>query len=96
VSDRGLDRSWPVDRLTDLINDRADHRQADLYFMLFSVTDRGTFWQGHESHDQDLDWHAPWLEFVEAARENALLEVAFVPQQPHLIVTLKWIDESDR
>lgn len=96
VSDRGLDRLWPVNRLTDLINDLADHRQAVLYFMLFSVTDRGTFWQGHESLDQDLDRHAPWLELVETARENALLEAAFVPQQAHLFVTLEWIDESDR
>ncbi|GIJ46740.1 hypothetical protein Val02_36260 [Virgisporangium aliadipatigenens] len=96
VSDRALDRLWPVGPLTDLVNDLADHGQAVLYFMLFSVTDRGTFWQGHESLGQELDRRAPWSEFVEAARENALLEAAFVPAQPHLFVDLEWIDESDR
>jgi hypothetical protein len=95
VPDRVLDRGWPVDRLADVINDLADHGQAVLYFMLFAVTDRGTFWQGHESLDQDLDQHAPWLEAVEAARENALLEAAFVPQQPDLFVSLEWIAQSD-
>jgi hypothetical protein len=93
---RKPDRLWSVDRLTDLINDLADHGQAVLYFMLYSVTDRGAFWQSHESLDQDLDQRAPWPDFVEAARENALVEAAFVPQQPDLFVTLEWIDESDR
>lgn len=96
VSERGLDRAWPVDRLTHVINDLADHRQAVVYFMLFSVTDRGTVRLGHELLDSDLDWHAPWLEVVEAARENALVEAAVADQRPHPFVTLEWIAESDR
>jgi hypothetical protein len=92
----GLDHAWPADRLDELINELADHRQAVLYFMLWLVTDSGTFWHGHESLDREFDRHAPWLAVVEAARESALLEAAFVPQRPNLFVTLEWIDESDR
>jgi hypothetical protein len=91
-----LARAWPVDRLAELINELADHRQAVLYFLLYSVTDSGAFWRGHESLDREFDRRTPWPAVVAAARESALLEAAFVPQLPNLFVELEWIDESDR
>jgi hypothetical protein len=90
------DGLWPVGRLDDLIDDLAGHGQAVLYFVLYSVTGNGTFWQAHESLDQDLDRHATWPDLVQAARENALLEAAFVPRRPGLFVDLEWIGEPDR
>jgi hypothetical protein len=33
---------------------------------------------------------------VEAARESALLEAAFIPQRDNLFATLEWMDEGDR
>ncbi len=91
-----LDRAWPVDRLDELITELADCRQAVLYFTVWSVTDGRTFWHGHESLDREFDQHAPWTTVVEAAREVALVEAAFVPRRPNLYVTVEWIDEADR
>jgi HEAT repeat protein len=91
-----LDHAWPSARLEELINELADYRQAVLYFQLWAVTDRGTSWNGHETLDREFDRDAPWPQMVDAARESALLEVAFIPRRENLFATVEWIDESDR
>ncbi len=91
-----LDHAWPAGRLEEVINELADHRQAVLYFMLWSVIDDGAFWHGHETLDRAFDRDAPWSAVVETARESALLEAAFIPQRENLFATLEWMDEGDR
>jgi hypothetical protein len=89
------DRAWPSARLVDVINDLADHDQAVLYFQLWAAIDDGIFWNGHESLDQSLDVGRPWGQVVEAAREAALIEAAFVVPRPNLFATIEWIDRAD-
>jgi hypothetical protein len=90
-----VDRAWPSARLEEIINDLADHRQVMLYFQLWEVTERGTFWNGHETLDQQFNFNKPWSEIVETARGRALIEAAFIPPRANLFATLEWIDESD-
>jgi hypothetical protein len=52
-----IQRAWPSARLADVINDLADHNQAVLYFRLWAILDRGTFWNGHERPDEPIDHH---------------------------------------
>jgi hypothetical protein len=101
-------RGWPASRVptpvgpprpsaqfVDVVNDLADHDQAALYFKLWALIDGGTFWNGHERLDQPLDFTKPWQQAVEAARESALIEAAFVPWRANLFATVEWIDRTD-
>jgi len=90
-----LDRAWPSARLTDVINDLADHDQAVLYFKLWATIDGGTYWNGHERLDQPLDVSMPWPYVVEAAREAALIEAALVVPRSNLFATIEWVDHAD-
>jgi hypothetical protein len=89
-----IQRAWPAAQLVDVINDLADHNQAVLYFMLWTVIDGGTFWSGHESLDQPLGLDKPWRQVVEDARETMLIEAAFVVPRPNLFATVEWIDHE--
>jgi hypothetical protein len=76
-------------------NDLADHDQAVLYFQLWAVSDRGTFWTNHERLDKPLDVGTPSQQVVEDARESALIEAAVVVARPNLFATVEWIDRAD-
>jgi len=91
----GIQWAWPSARLVDVVNDLADHDQAVLYFQLWAVGDRGTFWTNHERLDKPLDVGRPWQQVVEDARESALIEAAVVVARPNLFVTVEWIDRAD-
>jgi hypothetical protein len=91
----GLDRTWPAARLAEVINELADHGQAVLYFQTWARTERGVFWNGHETLDQQLDFSKPWSEVVEAARECALIEAFVISPRANLFATVEWIDRSE-
>jgi hypothetical protein len=95
VSYDGRQHSAGLARLVDVVTDLADHEQAVLYFMLWAVTDDGTFWNGHERLGEPLDLRKPWRKVAEDARKSALIEAAFVVARPSLFATVEWVDHAD-
>ena len=87
---------WPAARAAEVVDELADYGQVVLYLQLWQVRDGTAFWRRHDSLDGELDWAAPWSQLVQAARESALLEAAFLPQLHEFVVTVEWIDELDR
>jgi hypothetical protein len=93
---QGPGEVWPAAHAAEVVDDLAGHGQVVLYLQLWQVRDGTAYWRRHDSLDGDLDWTAPWPQLVHAARESALLEAAFLPQQHDFVMTVKWIDELDR
>jgi len=91
----GLHRAWPSTRVSEMMNDLADHDQAMLYFQLWRVEDGTPFWIDHERLDQGFDVTAPWRQVVEATREGALLEASLVVPWSNLFATVEWIGHRD-
>ncbi|MBU2669505.1 HEAT repeat domain-containing protein [Actinoplanes bogorensis] len=89
------DFAWSAAHLTEVVNDLADHDQAVLYFQLWTAADGSFYWQNHERLDQTLDVGLPWPHVVEAAREAALIEAAFVVPRGDLLATIEWVDHAD-
>ncbi|MFI5987435.1 HEAT repeat domain-containing protein [Streptomyces sp. NPDC051555] len=94
-STNGVDAVWPPDRLTDLVDDLADHGQLVLSVAFWQTGDRGTYWVGAPAVDWDFDWSAPWRELVEQTRREAWLAVIEAPTGEGIVATISWIDRSD-
>jgi hypothetical protein len=87
---------WPVTQLPEVIRDLADHDQVVLYVMIWRVADDGRmYWTRHDTAGWSFDYSLPWPENVTAAREAALLEVAFVKDAADLVASVEWIGRDD-
>lgn len=91
-----LDQLWPSERLADVVEDLAAHRQAVLFFALWRITEHELLWCDHAAPDLRVDRATPWAEVVAATREATLAEVANADLGDDVFASIEWIDESDR
>jgi hypothetical protein len=85
---------WPARRLAEVIEALADENQVLLYLQVWKYR-QGTFY-GVETPCYDVDSHGPWPIVVARARAAALQAAAALSVPKDAVVTLEWIDESDR
>ena len=93
-----LGRYWPAEDLRIVIEALTEEGQVVLCFQLWvkekSPDGTATFlWK--ESPNYDLDLKGPWHKVVENSRKAASAAEAMKPPK-NAVVSLEWIDESDR
>ncbi|TKT02558.1 HEAT repeat domain-containing protein [Streptomyces lasalocidi] len=86
---------WPSARITEIINDLADHAQVILYSQFWRVDAGRTYGIPGPGLEWELDWTAPWDHLVEESRAWSLLEASEAPAGDDVFVALTWIDRTD-
>jgi hypothetical protein len=92
--ERKLTRCWTTRDLPEVITELAAARQLVLDFMYWERWRDTHRWK--ETPSWDLDWSLPWDLLVESARVAALDAAQRAGASEDTLVTLEWMDESDR
>ncbi|MEZ5980324.1 MAG: HEAT repeat domain-containing protein [Planctomycetota bacterium] len=94
LDDERLSSCWPAERLAELVEALAAEGQALLGFGAWKRRPEGL--RGKSTPSFEVETEGPWPEVVARARAAALEAIASWRHPPNTVVTLDWIDESDR
>lgn len=89
--------SWEIRDCDQVIREIAGANQVILYLQFWKCSLEGNkrryYWSGGSGCE--LDWTKSWSDLVVDSQANALASIKSILQEA-LVVTISWIDESDR